>query len=165
MLKSASIPIYNEARHGRSRRGHETVPSNTALVAEPLLSISVYMQNQGGSLQKGEYECNRSVSRRSRSDSAALRPTPPKDSMDCKFGLTRVREAMLVSKSMSIGSQPGSIVAKPWALLTSSHAFMLASDCKASLPLKESWDMPKGARIVESVPAVSELNEVAMESL
>ena len=76
-----------------------------------------------------------------------------------------MREALFVSKSMSIGSQPISVITKPWALLTSSQAVILASDCKASLPLKFPRDLPKDARIVESVPPVSELKDVAIESL
>ena len=115
-------------------------------------------------LQKGEYECNRSVSRLLKLDSATLKPTPPKESLDWILGLARVREAPLVSKSMSIGSPPASVSAKPWALLTPSHAVTLASDCKASLPLRESRDLLKDARSVEFVPPVSELNDVAMES-
>ena len=76
-----------------------------------------------------------------------------------------MREATVVSKSMSIGSQPASVIGKPWALSTPSHAVILASDCKASLPLRESRDLPKDARIVEFDPPVSELNDVAIESL
>ena len=72
---------------------------------------------------------------------------------------------MLVSRSMSIGSQPASVIDKPWALLKPSHAVPLASDCKASLPLRVLRDMPNDARIVESVPPVSELNDVAIDSL
>ena len=41
----------------------------------------------------------------------------------------------------------------------------MVSDCKASLPLRESRGLPKDARIVELVPPVSELNDVATESL
>ena len=66
---------------------------------------------------------------------------------------------------MSIGSQPVSVFVKPWALSKPSHAVSLASDCKASLPLMEFRDMSNDARIVESVPPVSELNEAAMDSL
>ena len=76
-----------------------------------------------------------------------------------------MREATLVSKSMSIGSQPAPVIGKPWALSTPSHAVILASDCKASLPLRGSRDLPKDARIVEFDPPVSELNDVAIESL
>ena len=65
---------------------------------------------------------------------------------------------------MSIGSQSTSVIAKPWALLTSSHAVILASDCNASLPLRFPRDLPKDARNVKSVPLVSELKDVAIES-
>lgn len=66
---------------------------------------------------------------------------------------------------MSIGSQSASVIAKPWALLISFQAVMLASDCKASLPLRESRDLLKDARVVEFDPPVSELSDVAIESL
>ena len=66
---------------------------------------------------------------------------------------------------MSIGSQPASVIGKPWALSTRSHAVILASDCKASLPLRESRGLPKDVRIVEFDPPVSDLNDVASESL